>query len=309
MERVNGATLREVIEAARPEDRASLAALLIPALCDAATELHEGLGSTVVHRDLTPGNVICPEADPSMPVLIDLGIAREWRAGAESDTTHFGTRAYAPPEQFGFGQTDVRSDVYALGMLIFFCLTGRDPEPADRERGFRADGVPASWVPVIQKAVALDPAERFANARELKAAIEGILGESTPDGGESVAVALPTPLAPARGPIAPAEKPARLFTPRNIVILVLLAIFLAASFTQGVEPEYYAKAPAAFNIVFFFLWMPYICLVIAYALSNKRWLRANVAFFRGRPSREVWKALLAMFGVLTLAMFIGYFLS
>lgn len=122
MEHVNGATLREVIGAARPEDRASLAALLAPALCDAATELHEGLASTVVHRDLTPGNVICPEADPSVPVLIDLGIAREWREGAETDTTHFGTRAYAPPEQFGFGQTDVRSDVYALGMLCFFCL-------------------------------------------------------------------------------------------------------------------------------------------------------------------------------------------
>lgn len=57
------------------------------------------------------------------------------------DTSHFGTRAYAPPEQFGYGQTDVRSDVYALGMLLFYLLCEETPVPAtvqDRlcERGF-----------------------------------------------------------------------------------------------------------------------------------------------------------------------------
>ena len=55
-------------------------------------------------------------------VIIDLGIAHVWRDGADADTVKFGTRPYAPPEQYGFGQTSVRSDIDALGALLFFCL-------------------------------------------------------------------------------------------------------------------------------------------------------------------------------------------
>lgn len=88
----------------------------------------------VIHRDLKPSNIIVSgvryAADAGMTfsslVIIDLGIARVWRDGADADTVKFGTRSYAPPEQFGFGQTSVRSDIYALGALLFFCLTGTD---------------------------------------------------------------------------------------------------------------------------------------------------------------------------------------
>ncbi|WP_419040750.1 serine/threonine-protein kinase, partial [Parolsenella catena] len=173
MERVPGHTLREVIEAASPAQRVELAARLMPAVCDAAEELHTTLEQPIVHRDLTPGNVMCPDGDPTTPVLIDLGIARSWREDAETDTTHFGTRAYAPPEQYGFGQTDVRSDVYALGLLAFFCLTGRDPSPSGRERAFADPAVPEPWRVAIERAAALDPAERYQTAGELAAALRG----------------------------------------------------------------------------------------------------------------------------------------
>lgn len=172
MEYVPGFTLREVIEGARPERRERLAACLMPALCDAAIELHEAFDTPLIHRDLTPGNIICPEGDPTSPVLIDLGIARSWHEGASSDTTHFGTKAYAPPEQYGFGQTDVRSDVFSLGLVAFFCLTGRDPSPRDRDSFFAAPGVPKSWRVTIARAAAYDPGSRFANAHELKIAFE-----------------------------------------------------------------------------------------------------------------------------------------
>lgn len=174
MERVPGYTLREVIEAASPAQRVELAARLMPAVCDAAEELHTTLEQPIVHRDLTPGNVMCPDGDPTTPVLIDLGIARSWREDAETDTTHFGTRAYAPPEQYGFGQTDVRSDVYALGLLAFFCLTGRDPSPSGRERAFADPAVPEPWRVAIERAAALDPAERYQTAGELAAALRGL---------------------------------------------------------------------------------------------------------------------------------------
>ena len=102
---------------------------LYPALCDAVGELHAGFamaGETsapVIHRDLKPSNIIVTGASRTLDegltfsslVIIDLGIARVWRDGADADTVKFGTRPYAPPEQYGFGQTSVRSDVYALG--------------------------------------------------------------------------------------------------------------------------------------------------------------------------------------------------
>lgn len=173
---VPGPTLLELVLTASAERRVELAARLVPAVCDAASELHEAFVPPVIHRDLTPGNVVLPEGDPTSPVLIDLGISRSWSEGARADTTHFGTRAYAPPEQFGFGQTDVRSDVYALGMLALFCLVGRDPVPDDRERGFAVAGVPEAWRLVIARACDLDPSKRYGSARELGQAFLGAAG-------------------------------------------------------------------------------------------------------------------------------------
>ncbi|MZJ26328.1 hypothetical protein GT516_00170 [Collinsella sp. BIOML-A4] len=91
----------------------------------------------VIHCDLKPSNIIVSgvryAADAGMTfsslVIIDLGIAHVWRDGADADTVKFGTRPYAPPEQYGFGQTSVRSDIDALGALLFFCLTRTDPKP------------------------------------------------------------------------------------------------------------------------------------------------------------------------------------
>ena len=130
---------------------------LYPVLCDAVGELHAGFamaGETsapVIHRDLKPSNIIVTGANYtpddgltfSSLVIIDLGIARVWRDGADADTVKFGTRPYAPPEQYGFGQTSVRSDVYALGALLFFCLTGVDPKPGlDMREQCEARGIP-----------------------------------------------------------------------------------------------------------------------------------------------------------------------
>lgn len=191
LEYVKGRTLAQVVADTLPADRDMLARELIPAICDAVSELHGALESPLVHRDLTPSNVICPDirpcsaarscsvagsrpaARPCCPVLIDFGIARVWRAGEEADTTHFGTRSYAPPEQYGFGQTDVRSDVYALGMLAFFCLAGREATPADRECGFVCAEVSPVWRGVISKATSLDPDDRYQSAAEMRDALPG----------------------------------------------------------------------------------------------------------------------------------------
>lgn len=168
MEYVPGETLGSCVEACRTQDeRLALVRRTFPDLCDAVAELHERLDPPVIHRDLKPGNVI---VSPGGVTLIDLGIARAHRPGAEQDTTHFGTRAYAPPEQFGFGQTDVTSDVYALGMLLFFCATGREPTQRDREAGFADASLPDDLRAVVRRATELDPSARYASARELRSA-------------------------------------------------------------------------------------------------------------------------------------------
>lgn len=92
-------------------------------LCDILAFLHHR-DEPIIHRDVKPENIIVrPDAEGC--ALIDFDIARVYRSGNESDTTFFGTVAYAPPEQYGFSQTDVRADIYALGVLLRWLLTGQ----------------------------------------------------------------------------------------------------------------------------------------------------------------------------------------
>ena len=75
----------------------------------------------VIHRDIKPENIIITEKEDV--VLIDFDIARTFKTAEETDTVFFGTKGYAPPEQYGFAQTDPRSDIYSFGVLLRFLLT------------------------------------------------------------------------------------------------------------------------------------------------------------------------------------------
>ncbi len=121
-EYVEGATLAALVSA--DGGGTAFARAVFPEICDAVSELHCLIDPPLIHRDVKPANIIISNRpDGVSATLIDFGIARRYRAGEGADTVRFGTRAYAPPEQFGFGQTSVRSDVYALGMVLLFCLT------------------------------------------------------------------------------------------------------------------------------------------------------------------------------------------
>lgn len=137
-------------------------------LCDAMQELHEGFEKPIVHRDLKPGNIMMSQGKL---MLIDLGIARTWQVGGTRDTVRLGTPGYAPPEQFGYGQTTPQSDIYAAGMVVAFCLTGGDLAANLRETGFADPRIPEAFRPLLVKATALDASQRYANAAEMKAAI------------------------------------------------------------------------------------------------------------------------------------------
>lgn len=92
-------------------------------ICDALSYLHSRK-PPIIYRDMKPANVMLkPEGNIK---IIDFGIAREYKEQSLADTTMLGTKGYAPPEQYG-GQTDARSDIFALGMTMHHLLTGVDP--------------------------------------------------------------------------------------------------------------------------------------------------------------------------------------
>lgn len=164
LEYISGETLDKAIEGS---DRIAATDVLFPQICESVAYLHR---KGIVHRDIKPTNIM---VSGSRIVLIDFGIARVYKSDVSQDTIHLGTRGYAPPEQFGFGQTDAHSDVYALGILLGYCLTGLSPEdlPADKsyktlleEMGGSAGNGFRERAGVVDVATRLDPAQRFRDA-------------------------------------------------------------------------------------------------------------------------------------------------
>lgn len=311
MEHVAGETLADAV--ANATDRPGLVRRVFPDLCDAVSELHELFDPSVIHRDLKPGNVM---VSPGGVTLIDLGIARAYREGADQDTTHFGTRAYAPPEQFGFGQTDVTSDVYALGMLLFFCLVGRDPTPGDREGGFVASGVSEGLRGVVRCATELDPARRFASVRSFKRALldmfgglgEGV-GEKAPTGEKNVdLVAAPATEPPTFAPPRAgrsrvstllASVPPLIGLVWDAVLLALCALCVAGCVMAVVDPTpENAQRPLWYLVVSYFVFLAPAFVIVCYLLLDRRPLRREVpALARLTVRQETRVGLLVILGL------------
>ncbi len=127
----------------------------------------------IIFRDFKPANImVTPEGQTK---LIDFGIARFFRDGASKDTQAFGTPGYAAPEQYGRGQSDVRTDIYGLAATIHQALTGCDPTTQpfnfDPIRNHRPE-VPVALENIITKALNIDPNQRYQTIEEIKAALE-----------------------------------------------------------------------------------------------------------------------------------------
>jgi len=190
MEYLDGPTLEELVRRTGPLPPGRVVYLLRQ-LCGALTEAH---AAGLVHRDLKPGNVIVARLGGQRDVakLLDFGLVQDLSGAVDGQLTQIGTVLgtphYMSPEQAaGESAVDARSDVYSLGAVAFFALTGRPPfqgktfgqllaahrsEPPPPLTDFRPD-VPADLSAVIARCLAKDPADRFPTT----AAIDRALGE------------------------------------------------------------------------------------------------------------------------------------
>jgi serine/threonine-protein kinase len=163
-------------------------------VCDALAAVH---AAGVVHRDLKPSNIFLAvdRDDPAgseRVKLLDFGIARvEWEETRITNTGGpLGTPGYMSPEQeSGSGDIDARSDLFALGAVLYECLVGEPPPPRSPSglvrtgdsTAVRFDSgtqksstlVPPVWRGVIEKAMALQPVERYQDARSFAQALRG----------------------------------------------------------------------------------------------------------------------------------------
>lgn len=336
MEYVEGETLEALV--GRLGATPDYARGLYPVLCEAVGELHAGFaaagepGVPVIHRDLKPSNIIvsganyAPDAGMTFSslVIIDLGIARVWRDGADADTVKFGTRSYAPPEQYGFGQTSVRSDIYALGALLFFCLTGADPKPGrDMREQCEAHGIPVPLTDVICMAMALDPAKRFASAEALGRATRAAYDLSRP-------VRPPAP-APVRTPASETvlmlqglQNPAGLPRPAasaacgllsrvpeslgriwNTLVCFSLLVFFAGSHFAVFHPTGANQSyPTWLLIIEYFFFVDGLMVLMHFALLDKRRLRRRFALLDSHRGKKLAKLWLKALGVLLLCMIV-----
>lgn len=162
---VPGDTLEALVKQAGPLDAAQAVSLALD-ICEAAGALH---AQGVVHRDITPKNVV---ASSDGAHLIDLGIARLYAEGATRDTNALGTWGFVAPEQYGFKQTDARSDVYSIGCVLGYLLTGVMPdEDAYHDALADESAVPAHLRAVVERATNMEPSARYQSAMDLAAAL------------------------------------------------------------------------------------------------------------------------------------------
>ena len=195
MELVSGASLLEWVEDHGPLG-ADEAARTGSALCGALAAIH---AAHVIHQDIKPHNVM-RDANARI-VLMDFGAGRSRRAGVGSATTGLvGTPRYMAPELFEGSPPSPQSDLYSLGLLLCYLVTGEHPadrarrgEPGDASRQSGSEPIrlaelrpelPASFTAVVDRALARDRSVRFRSAAEMQRALEAALASMTVAGGE-----------------------------------------------------------------------------------------------------------------------------
>ncbi len=148
---IDGIPLSQLLELYHP-DTSQTAAICLK-VCRALSVLHE---NGLIHRDVKPENVLVSSS--GRVCLIDLDVSSVHDPNKERDTSLLGTAGYAAPEQFGFGRSDVRTDIFSMGVMMNVMLTGFHPSRLLASGELR---------PIIEKCIEVNADKRYHSAFEL----------------------------------------------------------------------------------------------------------------------------------------------
>ncbi|APC39543.1 serine/threonine-protein kinase [Clostridium estertheticum] len=172
---VDGQTLKEYVKA-NGIIQIEKICRIVSDLCDIIGYLHNQ-NPIIIYRDIKPSNIMIMKS--GKVVLIDFGISKVYKNDMSQDIDMIcaGSNGYAAPEQYGSGKCCMQTDIYGIGMLIYFMVKGRTPytgiEPLlDENYGPEINN---KLKKIIQKCVKIDINERYALVEDLKEAISNIL--------------------------------------------------------------------------------------------------------------------------------------
>lgn len=141
-------------------------------ICNVLKYLHQRKPNPIIYRDLKPENIILME-DGQLKI-IDFGIAREYKEESTNDTVPIGTRGYAAPEQYGIGQSDERTDIFSLGMTLYYLLTNKNlSHPPHKIQLTEQLNIRASEkiIAIITRCCETLPSKRYQNVEQVEIAL------------------------------------------------------------------------------------------------------------------------------------------
>ncbi len=183
MQYIDGQSLQGMIDAGKTFTPREIIELFKP-LCDCLDYAHS---QGIVHRDIKPANILIDKT--GKPYLADFGVARVETSTLTQGGTTVGTLSYMSPEQVKGQTVDSRSDIFALGIILYELLTGKKPftgenlstivykivhEDPERITAINKD-LPRGYEFVIQRALAKNPDERYQDCRSIIADLESAL--------------------------------------------------------------------------------------------------------------------------------------
>lgn len=234
-EYISGNTLEEIINNGNTNVQAAFN--IIKQLLEVLVFIH---GINIIHRDINPRNVMV--STDGIIKLIDFGIARKYKENSVADTTILGTEGFAAPEQFGFQQTDGRSDIYSLGVLFHLLLSGRMPE------GNRCLNI--EYKEFIQKCISLEPSLRYQSALEAYTSLVSM---------ETAKQVNPVPEKPHKNPVCLPGFRSNIWWKKAIAIsfYIIMVIYMSGMLYEC------SKTPASFSLEFIALFLYVILAFIA----------------------------------------------
>lgn len=157
-EYISGDTLQEMLDANITISPYNICKYVIQ-LCEILSILHSQ-NPPIIHRDIKPSNIMITPG--KQVILIDLNAAKYVDTTKSADTTLLGTKGYAAPEQYGFGSSSEKTDIYAIGMLLKSLIS---------ETAVESHLISDYLNPIIEKCTYIDPLQRYSTVEEVKDAL------------------------------------------------------------------------------------------------------------------------------------------